>query len=79
MLRVIWRNATAEFEGIILMRTVFHPTQLDEFKLSKLSPLSTEQKRGVEAFLRETLACPTLFGVYSPQADTMLAISIASA
>lgn len=45
----------AELEETMFMSTEFHLTQLDEFKLAKLSLLSTEQKRAVEAFLWEIL------------------------
>ena len=45
----------AELEGTIFMSTDFYLTQLDDFKISKLTLLSAEQKRAVEAFLWEIL------------------------
>jgi len=45
----------AELEETMFMSTEFHLTQLDDFKLSKFSLFSNDQKRAVEAFLWEIL------------------------
>lgn len=41
----------AHLKGVALMDPVFHLTHLDDYALSKLTLLSNEQKRAVEAYL----------------------------
>lgn len=45
----------AELEETMWMSTELHLTRLDDYRLSQLSLLSTEQKRAVESFLWEIL------------------------